>query len=254
MIRIGTVITGAAIVLILLGCAARFDFTRYTSNQEIFQASLAALNEGKEGLAVQGFERLRDVIPQRDPLRPLLYYYLGIAYSRQKDHPRAANELRQVHALFSTDTIADDALLLAAREYRKMWRHVELDEEYGLAARQLLSVLLTSYPDTPLREEVFREDAELEDLLAQKIFEVGMDHYRRGQYPSADFTFKEAVERYPATPTAKRARIMTVQSLRRLRWMDDVEDQCVILRQMYNSDPEIRDLCGGAPPPITRAR
>jgi outer membrane protein assembly factor BamD (BamD/ComL family) len=233
----------AALLVPAAGCMPRFDFTRYTSNQQIYDASREALNNGRAAVAVLGFERLRDVIGSRDSLRPLVIFHLGLAYSRNKVPLKAAGELRQMHALFSTDTLADDALLLAAREYRKLWPHYELDPEYGTAARQVLAVLLTSYPDTPLREEVFREDKELEEMFATKLYEVGMDLFRDRMFPSANEYFDFVIEDYPATEKAREARLAKVRSFQRLGWDDSAAEECVVLRQIHPDDARVRNLC-----------
>jgi outer membrane protein assembly factor BamD (BamD/ComL family) len=221
----------------------RFDFTRYTSNQQIYDASLAALRQGRAALAVQGFERLRDVVGGRDTLRPLVFYHLGLSYSKNKEPLKAAGEFRQVHALFFGDTLADDALLMAAREYRKLWPHYELDPEYGTAARQVLAVLLTSYPDSPLREEVFREDKQLEEMFATKLYEVGMDHFRDRQFHSANRYYDIVIDEYPATDRARDARLARVRAFRRLGWNSDAEEACVVLRQILPDDSGVRELC-----------
>jgi outer membrane assembly lipoprotein YfiO len=234
----------AAAVVVLAACGAKVDFMQIASDDEIFRISMDALNNGKEAVAIAGFQRLRDNLNQSDSRRVLAVYYLGKAYSMDKDHLSAAREFRQLQAAYSTDTLADDALFLAAKEERKLWPHPELDDTYGKSARQLLDLLLQTYADTPLREAAFEELRTLEEDFAAKLYEVGLDHFRSKRYASAEMMFKEVVEFHPATETARRARLKIVESLLRLKWDDQAREQCLVLLQLYRDDAEVAKLCG----------
>jgi len=150
--------------------------------------------------------------------------------------------------LAPTDTLADDALLAAARAYRKLWSNPGLESTYGLAARGELDLLLSSYPDTPLREEVFRELASITDNLAEKEYQNGMFYYKLGNYPGAVTPyFRGVLELYPTSKRARDARIMVLKSYLKLKWVNEVREECGVLRQMYPDDAEVRKLCPAAP-------
>jgi outer membrane assembly lipoprotein YfiO len=232
-------------VVLLAACGAKLDFLQVAPDDEVFRIALDALNNGRKAVAIAGFHRLRDNLNQSDRRRVLAIYYLGKAYSLDKDPLSAAREFRQLQATYSTDTLADDALFLAAQEERKLWPHPELDDTYGRSARQLLDQLLQTYPDTPLREAAFEELRSLEEGFATKLFEVGMDHFRSKRYAPAEMMFKEVVEYHPATATARKARLKIVESLQRLKWNDQVREQCLVLQQLYRDDAEVVKLCGG---------
>jgi outer membrane assembly lipoprotein YfiO len=239
-------VLGAALVLLAAGCRTRIDLSLYPNNNALFQASLAALNDGRKAFAVQGFERLTLTLGARDTLLARSTYYLAVAYSRQKEHIRAGDAFARIPTLFASDTLADDALLAAAREYRKLWPDPELDFSYGKAAESTLQRLLRNYPSSPLVPEVFSELQSLEEDFATKDFNVGMGYFRKRLYHSAIEYFRDVAEQFPSTKTARLARLQIVKSFQRLGagWIADIDAECVVMRQLYRDDPEVLDLCG----------
>ena len=232
------------LALSMFGCVPKYDFNALPNNEARYRTSLAFLNDGKSALAVRGFELLRTSLGARDTLRSRALYNLGLAYVADKRYYDGASTLSEFAGTFDKDSLADDALLAAARAFRKLWPHHELDALYGESAKKTLERLLDQYPDSPLREEVFREDASLQEQFAMKLYEQAMDLWRDRMYESARIMFNEVVEFYPATEHGRQARFMIVESLKRLKWTDETANQCALLRQMYRDDPRVAQVCG----------
>jgi outer membrane protein assembly factor BamD len=237
---LGAVLLGA----LLAGCTATFPFSETPNSETIYRTAVNLYNEGKVASAVLGFRRLSETLGPQDPLLPRTQWYLGQALLRQKEYLSAAEAFHRIHIVAPGDTLADDGMLAAARAYRREWPNPELDSSYGEAARDELDRMLTLYPNTPLAEDVFRELQGLTNAFAEKDYQVGMGYWRQRSYHSAIQYFRDVVELYPTSERARDARLMIVRSYQRLDWSDNAREECVVLRQMYANDPEVRSLCG----------
>lgn len=233
-----------AAVGLLSACGKKINFDAYESSDALFRASVAAMESGENSVAAAGFERLTLTLGSRDPLLAGSHFYHGVVLSRQKEPLLAADAFNRVQGLFPADTLADDALLNAALEYRRAWRDPELDPTWGEAAKAALERLLTGYPQTTLRDQVFRELESLNEAFATKIYEAARGYYRTRAYHAAITYSRDLIEQYPATRRARDARLMIVRSYQKLKWDEERLAECVVLGQLYQDDAEVNELCG----------
>ncbi|MEX0908996.1 MAG: outer membrane protein assembly factor BamD, partial [Gemmatimonadaceae bacterium] len=161
-----------------------FDATRFTSTDELYQASLQQFEQQRWSNAVRGFEKLTTDLPPRDARLPLAYYYLGQSQAKLRDNLIAAQTFSRLSANFPDDTLADDALLAGARAYQRLWRSPGLDAEYGQSALQLYQTLLAVYPSSPLAAEAQAGVARLEQMFATKDYDTGYHYMKRKAYDS----------------------------------------------------------------------
>ena len=247
MLRLRKLLLVIAATGLIAACQKRIDFSLYPSSEELYKAALEALNDGRPRSAALAFERLTLQLGQRDTLLPRSYWYLGVSQMRDKEWQLAGNAFRRIHTIFSTDSLADDGLLAAARMSRRLWPNPELDSSYGEDAKDLLGTLLQTYPATNLREEVFAELNALDEMFAAKDYEVANDYFRDKLFHPAIEYANDVVEGYPATRKAKDARMLIVKAYRRLTWATEAEAQCKLMRDLYRNDADIGALCGTSP-------
>jgi outer membrane protein assembly factor BamD len=234
-----------AAVLAVAACRASFQPRQFGNDHgRLYAASMEELRKERWDHAIAGFERLTIDLPARDPLLPLSLYRLGEAHAGNDEFLLAAQNYVRLAESFPTDTLADDALVRAAQSYSRMWRKPELDPQYGDQARSTLESMLAIYPESPLAEEARRELAALNDKFAQKIYHNGMFYMRRNANHSAVIYFREIVDTYPATPTAKEALFRMVEAFREENWREDAEETCAALHNKYPADGAVRELCG----------
>jgi outer membrane protein assembly factor BamD len=247
MYRFRSLITLPAVAALLAVGACRSGFQpRQFGNDHsrLYQASLAQFEQERWDNAIAGFERLTIDLPARDPLLPLSMFHLALAHSRNDEHLLAAQNYLRVAESFPLDTLADEALLHAGQSYARMWRKPTLDPQYGEQARSTLESMIAIYPESPLAERARAELAELNDKFAQKIYNNGMFYMRRNANHSAVIYFRDVVDQYPATPTAKAALLRMVEAFREENWREDAEETCTRLHNQYPSDGTVRELCG----------
>jgi outer membrane protein assembly factor BamD len=239
---------GGLALLALCACSQSFRLSRFRTNDALYQAAMREFGAGRWDHAVQAFEKLTLELPARDSLLPRSYYYLATAHARKDEHLLAAQAYSRLTETFPDDTLADDALLAAAREYAKMWRRPELDAQYGHTALATYRTLPELYPDSPLVPQAEAGVNRLLEWLATKDYETGMHYVRRKAPDSAIIYFRDVIENYPTTARARDAYLRLVEVYRSINYREDVKDTCATLHQKYPGDREVRDVCGPALP------
>ena len=241
-----------AALLTLGACRANFDPRQFGNDHaRLYQAALTHLQNEKWDNAIEGFERLTIDLPARDPLLPLSIYHLAVAHAGKEEYLLAAQNYVRVAENFPLDTLADEALLRAGQSYAQMWRKPTLDPQYGEQAKSTLESMLAIYPESPLADEARAEVAALNEKFAQKIYHNGMFYMRRNANHSAVIYFRDIVEGYPDTPTAKEALLRMVEAFREENWREDAEETCTTLHNKYPADGAVRELCGPQPTTAT---
>jgi outer membrane protein assembly factor BamD len=240
-----------ALAGITTACGAAFQPAKFSSNEELYRASLAKLEHHKWGDAAAGFDRLTLQLPARDTLMPRSMYYLGKAHEENQEYLLAAQAYNRMAETFPADTLADDALYRAGVSYAKLWRKPSLDATYGQLAMSTLQGLLDRYPTSPLLGDAQQEIAHLNEWLATKTYDNGLFYVRRKSPYSAIIYFQDVVQNYPTTPQAKEALLRLVDIYRDVRYLEDAKDACATLHQRYPSDGDVLEACG--PPPSTAA-
>src|SRR5262245_37239839 len=133
----------AGIALIALtGCMKSFNLRQFPNNESLYTAGVQQLEQKKWDNAVKIFEKLTLELPARDTLLPASHFHLAEAYSARGEHLLAAQSYSRLAESFATDSLADDALYRAAREFQAMWRKPVLDAQYGSEAVATFETML----------------------------------------------------------------------------------------------------------------
>jgi outer membrane protein assembly factor BamD len=255
----------ATLLLLAAACHPDFEITKFPTNDALYRAATAEFARGRWDNAVSAFEKLTTDLPARDTLLPRAHWYLARAHQEKGEWVLAATSFSRLTESFPDDTLAPLAALEAARSYRKLWRKPALDPTYGESALASYNTLLGLYPTSPLIPTAKKELSDLEEMFAQKNYLSGMYYFRRGGYDSGIIYFKDVINRYPASPSARLAQLRLVDSFKKIRYQEDAVDACAALRKRYPEDAEVRATCAdvavppspvastpaSAPPPST---
>ncbi len=232
--------------ILALGCGG-FNPADFPVQTDLYRESLRRLEGGDGRNAITGFERLTLELPARDTLLPRAHFHLGRAHAEQKEWLLAAQAFTRMASLFPDDTLADDALLEAARSYARIWDDPELDPTYGQSAIAVYTSLLEIYPNSPLRAEAERGLVEMRNRLAEKDYLTG-EHYRRRRSPhSAIIYYKQAIELYPEAPRARDSYAKMAEVYKSIGYEEDFRETCAAARERYPAESSIRSVCGPAP-------
>jgi len=237
-----------------MGCLKTFDLTRYQNNPALFSAGVAQLQAEKWDNAVRIFEKLTLELPARDTLLPLSQYHLAQAYSGRGEHLLSAQSYYRLAESFATDSLADDALYRAGREYQAMWRSPVLDAQYGGEAVATYEMLLGLYPDSDWRDSATAQMSTLQEEFATKDYRTGMFYLRRKAYDSAIIYFRDVVDKFPTAARSRDALLRLAEAYDAIRYRDDKADVCKTLLEKYPTDAEVAKTCGpvGAPSAASR--
>ncbi len=237
---------------VLSACSGGFKLSRYPDNDSLFRAAMSEYERKKWDHAVSAFEKLTFDLPARDTLLPLAHWYLAKSHAGRKEHLLSAQAYNRLAESFATDTLADDAMFEAAREYQKMWRRPTLDAQYGELALSAYQSLMGLYPDTDKSARATKEMETLQEWFASKDYESGMYYFRRKAFDSSIIYFKDVVKNYPQTARSREAYLRLAEAYDAIRYREDKQEVCATLYARYPSDPEVRGTCGAPPSAVTQ--
>ena len=240
----------AALLLVLAACHPDFKLEKYTTNEALYRAATDEFQHARWENAVSAFEKLTTDLPARDKLLPRAHWYLAQAHEHRGEWVLAGASFTRLVESFPDDTLADDASLQAARDYRKLWRKPSLDPSYGETAEAAYRTLLGLFPNSPLVPTAQKELADLEEMFAKKNLLSGQYYLRRRAFDSAIIYFKDVVGKYPTTPSARVAQLRLVDAYKAIRYKEDAADQCAELRRSYPNDGEVQRTCSGVAAPV----
>ncbi len=234
----------------LAACRQAFVPSKFASDQKLFEASLLRLQKKKWDDAVAGFEKLTLNLSSRDTLLPLAHLYLARAYTGRSEHLLAAQEYSKLAESFADDSLADDALYESGRSYSRLWRRPSLDPQYGQLAQVQYRLMMTLYPDSPLRSSADAELKRLDEWFATKDFDTGDSYFRRKAYDSAIIYFRDVVKNFPNTDRARQAMIRMVEAYRSpvMNYREDAKEVCATLLTLYPADAAVAKVCAGMAP------
>lgn len=234
------------LLLAASGCGAGFKLTRYTTGESLYDAAMGQFKKKKWENAIAAFEKLTLELPARDTLLPMAHFYLAKAHAGRGEHLLAAQEYSRMSESFATDTLADDALFQAGKEYQRLWRKPVLDSQYGSESLTTFQTLLSLYPDSDLKDKAVKEIEFLQEQFATKDYENAMYYFRRKAYDPALIYFRDVVRLYPGTARTRDALLRMAQAYEAIRWKEDKADVCRTLREQYPTDAEVSVVCGPA--------
>lgn len=239
----------ATLLMVAAACHPEFQVAKFPTNEALYRAAMDEYGHRRWENAVAAFEKLTTDLPARDTLLPRSHWYLARAHQEREEWVLAATSFSRLVESFPDDTLSDEAALEAARSYAKLWRKPALDPTYGLSAEASYNTLLSLYPTSPLVPTAQAELAALMEKFAKKDYLSGMYYLRRKAYDSGIIYFKDILEKYPATPTARSAQLRLVDAYKAIRYKEDAADACGLLKQKYPGDSEVSETCRGVATP-----
>ncbi|HVE77897.1 MAG TPA: outer membrane protein assembly factor BamD [Gemmatimonadaceae bacterium] len=241
LLRVAALLTCAA-----AACQPVFKPAAFPSNEALYTATLRQFEREKWDNAVLGFERLTIDLPARDTLLARAHWYLARAHARKREHLLAAQAYTRLTESFPDDSLADDALYEAGRQYERLWRRPELDAAYGQTAISTYQTLLAMYANSPRRPDAERRLAALDEMFARKDFVSGMHYFRRRAYDPAIIYFRDVIRLHPSTPAAREAYLRLAEAYKRIRYTEEANEVCAAMRRTYQGDRDVREVCGPA--------
>jgi outer membrane assembly lipoprotein YfiO len=242
------VLPALAALIALAACMRTFNLRQYPTNESLYSAGMQQMQQRKWDNAVLIFEKLTLDLPARDTLLPASHFHLAEAYSQRGEHLLSAQSYGRLAESFATDSLADDALFRAGKEYQAMWRRPVLDPQYGADAAATYELMLGLYPESEWKDSATKQLGVLQEWFATKDYESGMHYVRRKAWDSAIIYLRDVVTKYPNTVRSRDAYLRLAEAYEAIRYRDDKADVCKTLREKYPNDREVAVTC---PPTVT---
>jgi outer membrane protein assembly factor BamD len=235
----------AATLLFAAGCAHGFQVRNYPTNEALYRASMDEFTRKRWDNAAIGFERLTLDLGARDTLLATSHWYLAKTHEARREYLLAAQSYTRLAESFPDDTLAAAALLAAGDSYFKLWRSPTLDQQYGAQAQTQYRLVMSLFPDSPLRAKAEKGSLMVDEWMATKDYEIALHYVRRHAFESSLIYFKDVVKNYPNTGRARDALMRLVETYRRpeLNYQEEARETCAALLTAYAGDKEVSALC-----------
>lgn len=221
MIRRGWILTGAAALLFLGGCAAKGNQIYQLPSDPLYELAMQKLDERKWNDAIKALDQFTGRFPG-DPRTEEARFQLGMAHFEKKDFITAAAELVRLASDYPSGSHAVEARYKTCESYYRLSPKPQLDQEYTRAAIDHCDALITSYPAsefTPQAEELI---GDLLEKLARKSFLHAEYYFKRKAYDSAILYYEAMLRDYPASTSAPKALFRLVEIYERLRYAEEM--------------------------------
>src|SRR5437879_7324614 len=110
---------------------------------------------------------------------------------------QAENEYKDFQTFFPNMPEAAEAQLKIANIHYREMEKADRDFTHALRAEDEYRSLIQEYPDSKLVPEAKQRLREVQEVLAQREFNIGRFYYLRLAYPAAIARLKTLVDRYP---------------------------------------------------------
>lgn len=124
----------------------------------------------------------------------------------QKDYVEATHSYDQFVKQFPKSPQVPFAMLQAAKAAYSGFKGVQFDDSPLAEALDRFKVFAQAYPEVARREGVDRICRTIVNSLAEKIYSSGQFYERISKPASAEFVYRDVIERFPGTIWSQRAR------------------------------------------------
>ncbi len=196
-----------AILLILFIACSKETIKKGLPAEELYRASMEALENKKYGKAIEGFKRLVFEHPGSERIDDA-QFYLGEAYFASGDYENAVVEYRFLIQGFPESPWIDDATYKLGLTYFKASPAYYLDQRRTQEALRIIERFLDNFPESDLRDEAASVKNDCENKLSRKELENGRLYYKLGHYGSAELYLLDMLSTYPESSHADESRYM----------------------------------------------
>jgi outer membrane protein assembly factor BamD len=239
-----TLLAGLAFCLFALsGCASRVVNPALIPVDELHAQATAAFEAGRYGDAIpllEGFVTYH----LGDPRAPQALFNLAQAHMARREFVSAASYFQRLATDFPANPLNVDARMGSCEAYVRLSPRAPLDQEYTRAALGHCESVAMLFPGTPQGEQASEYVTEMQERLAEKIFDTGAFYQRRRALDAAVIYFTDVVTNYPQTSFAPQALARLVEAYDVLGYVEDAEEARTRLLRQYPESPEARTVRG----------
>ncbi len=134
---------------------------------------------------------------------PLSQYNLGLYYLKVEKWEKAIEEFQQVIDLYPESSVIENAVFGKALANYYLLAKRSRDQKLIESAIEKFSEFTKTYPESPYLKEAKEKILELREILAERIYEIGLFYEKRKEIKGAILYYEKAAKEYPETEKGK---------------------------------------------------
>ena len=239
-------ITGLFLIALMGGCASAPRYDGMEAD-DLFALGAQAFEEEDWDESTQVFERLIFTAPTFERLVEARMY-LARAYFNKGEYITSVSEFTRIVDRHPGHELASEASLGICQSYAAQSPHVQRDQTLTGQAWSACQATAIDFRGTEVAVQAEEIRNQMEDKLAQNIYEVGDFYFERDLIPSGLIYFKSVLDQYPGNRWSANALLRLYQSYVELEWDTEAEEaKGRLLREFPDSEAakEIGNAGGG---------
>ena len=177
-----------------------------------------------------------------DERAPEAQMMLARAHFEKRDYITAAAEYQRLVESYPNSPLNLDARYAICESYLKLSPKPTLDQEYTRAALGHCQSIVASFPGTPQAEKAGQVVTDLNEKLAQKLYDTAAFYAKRRAYDAAVVYFTEVVSTYPQTTQAPKALQRLMETYGILGYVEEAQQSRDRLVAEYPNSAEAQGL------------
>jgi outer membrane protein assembly factor BamD len=181
-----------AIIFTFAACSGSKDTTTM-SPEEHFNYAMELYNNEDYEQVVSEFQTILLQYPG-SPVTDDAQYYLGMTYFKREQYLLGAFEFSKLIRDIPTSTFVADAQFMLAESYYQLSPPYQLDQAYTKKAIEEFQAFIDVFPTNPKSEEAASKITELNNKLAEKLYNSAVIYEKMEYYFAAINYYGKVVE------------------------------------------------------------
>jgi outer membrane protein assembly factor BamD len=191
--------------LFVVGCSPYSKMLKSNDYDLQYRTALEYMDEGKYQKALTLLDKVRMYYLDSNRADTISFNY-GLALYRMGDFENSASTFDEFRKTHDRSPYLEEAEYMYAKGFYYSSPDPDRDQTPTIQAITTINEYLSRYPDSPKREQLDADLAELSQKLRDKAFLNARTYYKIGRYKSAIVALQNALDDYPET--AHREEIM----------------------------------------------
>jgi outer membrane protein assembly factor BamD len=160
----------------------------------------------------------------------------------KREYATAATHFERLVIDFPSSPLNLTARHQICESYYRLSPRPALDQEFTVSSLLHCQSISDIYPGTAEALQAAAHVIELQEKLAQKVFENGDFYFRRRAYDSAVVYYQEVLTQYPNTTFGPAALAQLIETYTRIGYVEDAEEARTRLRTEYPQSAQAQAL------------
>lgn len=185
------------LILIIAGCSGSVDTTTMSA-EEHFNYAMELYNDENFEEVVSEFQTILLQYPG-STVSDDAQYYLGMTYFKREQFLLAAYEFSKLIKDYPTSQYLADSQFMLAESYYQLSPPYQLDQAYSKKAIEEFQAFIDVFPTNPKSEEAAKKINEMNNKLAEKLFNSAVIYEKMEYYLAAISYYGKVFEIYHDT-------------------------------------------------------